>query len=313
MGKRNEVTIYDIAGALNLSASTISRALNDSESVREQTRSRIKRVASELGYQRSYLDAGLRSPKSNVLAAMVTHLNTTVASNVLAGAESAATQAGYSLTLHQSMNRPEIRANNLENIRKRNVDGVLVTSTYFQEYAFLDQLATLNVPSVVVETSSFLPSRPKKQITDYQNAYELTNHLVERGCRRIVYVSSDLEQTRHENLLAGYQKALQQSKLAEAEQYVRQSQDVRDSWLDISELFLRRSSRPDGIIFCSNVIAASAFASQENSMNRDVFWITCRKGNISSQSSRLIELGKLAASLLICLGKQTTRGILHTR
>ena len=313
MGARNGARIYDIARALNLSPSTIRRALNGSDVVREQTRSRIAQVAGALGYRRNALQGQTKFKRGSVLGSLVTHLNSTIASCVLSGAEATAAQMGYSVIVHQSMNNPELRGNNLENLISHNVGGVLVTSAYFQESESLDQLTALNIPLVVVETSSLLPSRPRKKVSDLQNACEMTEYLIEKGCRQIAYVSADLNSPRHINLLSGCREALLHHKLPEPETLVSNHDNDQNFWSTISDLLLSAASRPDGIIFSNNTVTALAYAPQGASTTRDELFITWRKGSLSSQNQVLIEIGKLAATLLIYLSERKIKSSLHRR
>jgi LacI family transcriptional regulator len=300
MGRMREVTIYDIAKALHLSPSTISRALSGSRFVHNQTRLKIEKAASELGYRQKPAERATRPSKSRLIGAIVTQLNTTIASCVVSGTEAIARQLRYSVIVNQSMNKPEFRARSLEILKDRNVDGVLVTSAYFQEYDSLNELAKLQIPLVVVEGSSLLPNRPRKQISDFENTFELTNYLIEKGCKRIAYLSVDLERSRHAKLLSGYRQALQRSALAEADKFVFNTYDVNTSWIEMCRILVSMTPRPDGVIISNNVITAVAFTASNGSSTGDEFWVTCRKGNLSAQSQTLVELGKLAGSLLIC-------------
>ncbi len=306
---RNEVTIHDIAKALDLSTATISRALNGSPAVNEQTRSRISHVANELGYQRNYFASKLRSQKSHVLGGMVTHLNTVLASSVLSGAEATASQMGYSVIVHQSMNNSESRLQSIENLRKYRVDGVVVTSMYYQECEALDHLASLEIPVVVVEASSLLPGRPKKKLSEFQNAFELTNHLIEKGCQRIACMSVDLNSVQHSSLISGYSKALESGKLAEGDKFILNTNGAENSWSAICEMMVSMPSRPDGIIFASNAITALIFIPSGAPRNREEFWIVWRKGSLTSQNREFVEIGKLAASLLISASERKSNAV----
>jgi LacI family transcriptional regulator len=299
MGVKKEVTIYDIANALKLSPSTISRALSGIRCVRPQTRKKIEKAASDLGYQRNFFASRLKTKKSQLIAAMVTHLNSSIASGVLTGAEIIASQLGYNLIVRQSMNKPELRTANIESLRNHSVDGLLVTSAYFQEYASVKEFARLRVPLVVIEVSSMLPGHPKKKAGDFENAYELTEHLIKKGCKRIAYLSVDSDSARHQQLVAGYRKALQDSNLPNA--HVLMSNDFED-WIDMCRMLVSTKPRPDGIIISSQAITVLAFSGSDSSPgNSDEFWITCRKGVSTSQNQLLVELGKVAAGLVICL------------
>jgi LacI family transcriptional regulator len=307
MRTRNEVTIHDIAKALDLSTATISRALNGSPVVSEETRTKIAHVANELGYQRNYFASRLRSQKSHVLGGMVTHLNTAIASCVLSGAESTASQMGYGVIFRQSMNKPEFRIHNVDNLKKYRVDGVLVTSMYHQECEALDHLSALDIPVVVVEASSLLPGRPKKKVSEFQDAYELTNYLIEKGCQRIACMSVDLSGAHYSALISGYCKALEAGKLGEGDKFILNTNGAHDSWSSICELMASMSTRPDGIIFASHAITALIFVPPGTSGTREEFWITWRKGSSSSQNHDFVEIGKLAATILISASERKNK------
>src|SRR5688572_23028572 len=121
MGVKKEVTIYDIANALQLSPSTISRALSGLRCVRPKTRAKIAKVASDLGYRRNFFASRLKTKKSQLIAAMVPQLNTSIASSILAGAEITASQLGYNIIVKQSMNNPELRPVTIESLRNHSV------------------------------------------------------------------------------------------------------------------------------------------------------------------------------------------------
>lgn len=300
--KKKDVTIYDIANALKLSPATISRALSGLSSVRPQTRAKIEKAACDLGYQRNFFASSLKTKKSQLIAAMVTQLNTPIASCVLAGAEITASELAYNLIVRQSMNKPELRTANIESVRAHRVDGLLVTSAYFQEYASVREFAKLKIPVIVIEGSSMLPGHPKKKAGNFENAYELTEYLINKGCKRIAYLSVDSDNGRHQQLVAGYRKALQNSQLQDANVWV--SNDIQDCWIDMCRMLISTTPRPDGIIISNQMITVLAFAGPDSSPgNRNEFWITCRKGASTSQNQLLVELGKVAAGLLICLAQ----------
>jgi LacI family transcriptional regulator len=304
MSTRNEVTIYDIAKVLDLSTSTVSRALNGSTSVNHQTRSKIAEAASALGYRRNLFASRLRSGNSKLLGVLVTRLNTTISSCVLSGVETASSQMSYGIVVNQSMNQPELRLRSIENLERHSVDGILVMSSYYQEYSSLDQLGKMRLPTVVVDASSFLPSRPKRQISDFENAFELTSHLIEKGCRRIAYFSADIDKARQSKLLSGCQEAMNVHK-AEEQNFILASHDTQHSWPDIRPILLSMQPEPDGIIFSNDTITAIAYSTSAfSTTGGKEYWLTCRKGDIASQNQRLVELGKIAGSFLICLSER---------
>ncbi|MBK6282469.1 MAG: LacI family DNA-binding transcriptional regulator [Draconibacterium sp.] len=75
MSNQAETTIHDIAKKLNLSASTVSRALNDNPVISEPTRNLIKRIAVEMGYRPNTLAANLRTKRTNTIGVIVPLIN----------------------------------------------------------------------------------------------------------------------------------------------------------------------------------------------------------------------------------------------
>lgn len=312
MGKRNEVTIYDLAKVLNLSTSTISRALTGSRLVNQQTRAKVTNAADELGYRPNTFAQRLRSHKTHLIGAMVTRLSTTTTSSVLSGAESAAGDLGYCMIVSQSMNSPELRIKNLQRLKNHGVDGILVSSAYYQEFGLLDPLASLNVPRVVIETSALLPGITVKKISDAQNSFELTEFLIEKGCRKIGHLTIGIESTRYANIITGCREALQHHGLPEADKFVLNNNAVETSWTDICQSLKSMVPWLDGLIITSNVLTAVAYSvPSESALGGTEFWLTCRKGSLASQHRILFELGKIGSALLVGLGErhEVKRGI----
>ncbi len=304
---KTEVTIKDIAKKVNLSPSTVSRALSGSRHVDDKTRSKIAEVADDLGYKKSPTTSTLRSGENQLLGLVVTHLNSPFTANVVSGAESIANELAYTTILNQSLNRPEVRAEIPRKLRNQHVDGILVASAYHQEHQSLEELTGLNRPVVVLEASSLLSTSSKKKIDDYRNAYELTTHLIETGCRRIACFSVDVSGLRHGDFIRGYQDALKDHNIVETEKVIVNSGESRDAWREVSQA-LTSLSIPDGFIFSNSTIMAVASRPPEFSKSADLISVTCRKGSVSLQTKTQVELGKLAAAILISLSQQNRNG-----
>ncbi len=299
MRGKTEVTIKDIAKKVNLSPSTVSRALSGSRHVDDKTRSKISEVANHLGYRKTPNTALTRSREGQQLGVVVTHLNIPFTSNVVTGVESIATAMGFNATLNQSLNKPEVRSDIPRRLRRQNVDGILVASVYHQEHEGLNELIKLNKPVIVLEASSLLPTSSRKKVDDYQNAYELTSHLIDAGCRRITCISVDVTGMNHGNFIRGYQDSLNDHNIVETEKVIVNSAESRDAWPEVCQA-LASVTIGDGMIFSNSTIIGVAFRPAEFSRSADVISVTCRKGSVSMQTKTQVELGKLAAAILIC-------------
>src|SRR5450759_4959100 len=97
-----EVTIYDVAKALNISPSTVSRGLKDHPHIRKETKKKIVATAREMGYQQNKFASNLRQKHTNTIGVVVPKLNSYFMATAIAGVEKITTQNGYGLIISQS-------------------------------------------------------------------------------------------------------------------------------------------------------------------------------------------------------------------
>src|SRR5436190_23951754 len=102
-----EITIYDIARHLKISASTVSRGLQDNPLINKNTRKKIIETAEVLGYRSNTFASSLRSKQTHTIGVLVPRLNSYFMSSVLAGMENAASGHGYNLIIAQSLENAE--------------------------------------------------------------------------------------------------------------------------------------------------------------------------------------------------------------
>ncbi|HPN71569.1 MAG TPA: LacI family DNA-binding transcriptional regulator, partial [Saprospiraceae bacterium] len=112
--KKKDITIYDLASELKISASTVSRALNDHFSIGAETKKAVRKLAKEKGYRTNVIASSLRTNKSSTIGIMVTWINRPFISSLIAGAEKAAKEAGYQVIITQTHDDIEMEKANLK-------------------------------------------------------------------------------------------------------------------------------------------------------------------------------------------------------
>src|ERR1700760_316189 len=122
-----EVTIYDIAKKLNISAATVSRGLKDRAGTNKETKKRILEAAAEMGYQSNAMASNLRNKRSNIIGVIIPRLNSVFMAQVIAGIESEVSSANYTLIIAQSQEDMTKEAKSAMAMFSNRVDGLLVS------------------------------------------------------------------------------------------------------------------------------------------------------------------------------------------
>ena len=203
------VTITQIAAALGITPSTVSRALSGSPRVKEETRLAIEQKAAELGYERNIMASNLRKGRSDIVGVVVPRIHREFFSNVIGGAESLLNEAGYSVLICQTHERFEDEVKALRTLRNNRVAGVLLSHAIgSSDSAHIRDILGGDIPLVQFDrVFSDLPGA-KVVSNNFQGAYEATAHLVAQGYRRIGTLAGYMSSEAYEQRLGGWRQAL---------------------------------------------------------------------------------------------------------
>lgn len=248
---KKEITIYDIASELNVSPSTVSRALRDHFSIGEATKRKVIELAAERGYRPQL------GKKMATIGVIVSHVNQPLISSMISGIENVAYESGFSVIVTQSQNNVTNEVARAKSLYEARISGLIVSlAKETTDICHFKQFIEHNIPVV------FLERKPKginsdTVIVDYFNAaYLATTHLVEQGCRRIAFIGDTAERNVHSEKLNGYLRALNEQNLPANDQHVV----VRDilgaeEGYSCATCLLNLSNAPDAI-FAANDTAA---------------------------------------------------------
>jgi DNA-binding LacI/PurR family transcriptional regulator len=203
------VSIKDIAKAAGVSHSTVSRALSDSPLVKAETKARIQRLAQEMGYTPDAIARSLVTQKTRTVGVVVTTITDPFVAEVVQGVEDAAQENDYSVILASSASQPKRELAAVEMLRAKRVDSLIVTSSRVGAL-YLEHLERLSVPVVLVNNHNRQSGRYTFSVSvdNQHGGYLATRHLIERGHRRIAYVSGPADHSDDAERLAGCRQAL---------------------------------------------------------------------------------------------------------
>lgn len=206
-------TITEIAVALGVTPSTVSRALSGSPRVKESTRQAVQQKAAELGYERNIVASNLRKGRSDIVGIIVPRIHREFFSNVIGGAEAVLNQAGYNVLICQTHESFEAEVKALQTLRNNRVAGVLLShaigapdSSHVR--AALGKMLLVQFDRVFAD----LPGT-KVVSNNFEGAYQATQHLVQQGFRRIGTLAGFMNSAAYSERLAGYRQALKDNGL----------------------------------------------------------------------------------------------------
>lgn len=219
--KRHTVTIKDIARELDISPSTVSRALKDHSEISEETKEAVKRVAEEMNYQPNSLALSLRYSKSYTIGIVVPEIVHFFFSTVISGIEDVAHANGYNIIITQSNDSLDREMANIQTLFNNRVDGVLISIS--EESDTVDHLQTMmnkGIPIVAFDRTSDELNCSRVIVDDFSGGYQATEHLIKRGYKRIVHLAGPLNHALFKDRLNGYRKALEDHGLSFDEKLV---------------------------------------------------------------------------------------------
>ena len=204
------ITIKDIAKALNISASTVSRALKDHPDISRETKEAVNTLAAKLRYKPNAVALSLKNSKTNTIGVIIPEVVHYFFSSVISGIEDVAYEAGYNVMVCQSNEKYAREVINVQALESNRVEGALVSvSKETHDFSHLLNLEENGVPIVFFDRAPEELDVDRVIIDDRKAAYNATTHLIETGCKRIAHLSTNQTLGIGFERLAGYRKALE--------------------------------------------------------------------------------------------------------
>ncbi len=252
MSTKPETTIHDIAKALNISASTVSRALKNNPLISEATREKIKKTAEEMGYRPNVLAANFRTKKTNTIGVVVPLINRHFFSSVISGIEDVAYRQGFAVVISQSNDNFEKENKIAQTLFANRVDGLIISiAMETTSFEHLKLFAERRIPLVFFDRVVDEIKAHKIVVDDFGGGYLATDHLVKQGRRRIAMIGGPLNLKIYQNRQNGYLAALTDAGIETDLSMVIHNSLTREDGTRAIEKLLSNPEPPDAI-FCAN-------------------------------------------------------------
>jgi LacI family transcriptional regulator len=257
MTPAKEITIYDIAKHLNISATTVSRGLKNHPAINKNTRKKIFEAAHHLGYRSNTFASSLRSKKTHTIGIIVPRLNSYFMAAVLSGMEDAASRENYNLIISQSLENADKEIANAHTMFNKRVDGLLVSLAYNTEnIEHFEPFFKKNIPVVFFDRVQEHLESTSIVIDNFRAAYDVTKHLIEQGCRCIMHLGGNMLRNVYSDRLSGYKQALLEHNIPFDEKLVYISKLNEEAGTEAAAHILRMGSKkPDGVFSANDTTA----------------------------------------------------------
>ena len=206
-------TITDIANALGITPSTVSRALAGNPRVKEETRKAVEKAAAQMGYEQNVVASNLRKGQSKIVGIVIPRIHREFFSNVIGGAESVLNQAGYNVLICQTLENLDAEIKALKTLKNYRVAGVLLSHAINAHNGNHVKEILGNTP--LIQFDRVFPDLPGAKIVgaNCEGAFKATKHLIESGYKRIGTLAGYMTSQAYVERLAGYRMALEASGL----------------------------------------------------------------------------------------------------
>jgi len=242
------MNLKELAKELNLSISAVSKALRDSHEISAVTKVAVLAKAKELNYQVNPFASSLRKQKSKTIAVVLPEIDNLFFALAINGIESIAQEKGYHVLIYLTHedNQKEISITQL--LQNGRVDGIMMSlSSRTSDLKHLQELKDKEIPLVFFDRVADQIDVPKVTTDDYLSGIKATEHLIEKGCDKIAFLSISNNLSISNKRKNGYIDSLLKHQMTISEDYILQCSQDDEMNKSIIANMLKKKNRPNGI------------------------------------------------------------------
>lgn len=274
----HQPTIKEIAKTLNISVSTVSRALHDHSSIGLRTKMRVKQLAKELNYEPNQTAIFFQQGKTFTLGVILPELSEAFFSTAISGIEDAANKSNYSVLLGQSHDKEERERQIVETMKRHRVDGLVVSiSKNTTNYDHFESLKKYNIPVVFFDRIPNIPNIHYVACNMGLGTIEAVNFLLKKGHRVIGMINGPDKLVASQQRLEGYIKALQKSRLKFDPNLIITSDLTSEGTYEAMRQLTTMRRKPTSIVAFNDYVALDAVQyarSLQMKINEDITFVS---------------------------------------
>lgn len=308
-----KATLKQIAKELNVSVSTVSKALNDSPEISDQTKIRIKEYAKLKNYKPNVIGLNLKNRKTKTIGVIIPNILNSFFAKVFSGIEKVADEKGYNVIMCISNESFDKEAHTLEMLSNGTIDGFVLSvseeAQKLNDYSHFASIINDGTPIVMFDRIAEGIECDKVVVDDFNSAVNATQRLIDLGCKNIALFSSVDNLSVGKLRTDGYLKALKDNNIAINKNIILRTDSEDDLNFRIQEL--PETCAIDAIFALeeSDSVAALKYGLKRgNKIPEELSIIGFADGILASRrlspslttvSQHGVEIGEVAARLLI--------------
>ncbi|MGN6492825.1 MAG: LacI family DNA-binding transcriptional regulator [Agriterribacter sp.] len=252
-------TIKEIAKKLNISVSTVSRALHDHPSIGLRTKMQVQKLAAEMNYEPNQTAIQFKQGKTFTLGLILPNLREEYFSLAISGVEDVAFKSNYNVLIGQSHDELDREQKILETMRKHRVDGILVSiSKQTTSIEHFEQLEKYNIPVVFFDRVPDVPNIHSVWCSLYYSTVEAVEYLFSKGHQRVAYIRGPRSLNIKNERMEGYNEAHKRKKIPVQESLIVTTDLSKESTEKAMESLLSLKNKPTAILAFNDNVALDA-------------------------------------------------------
>lgn len=250
----------ELANELQFSVATVSKALNDSHEISEETKRKVREAACRLNYILNPYASSLRNKRSKTIALVLPEVADNFFSLAINGIQSVAEKKGYHVLIYLSHEKLANEKLILSQCCSGRVDGVLMSvSSETTDPSHILKLQQQGIPIVFFDREFEGLHIAKVVTNDFESGYLCANHLIRNGCRNPVFLSLSSNLSICNNRAKGFKAALDDNKIAEADKAIVECKGTTEEGYEKLKRLLCGNNKPDGIVASVERLALSVY------------------------------------------------------
>ena len=255
-----KITIKDIAKALEISTTTVSKAMNDYSDISNETKKKVKEYAEKIGYEPNIHASFLRTKKTKLIGIVVPNLNTNFYSELVASLIVRITKNGYLPIVLNSAESEQVESENLERLMRQKVDGIFISLTKeTTSTVYLTKVMSSSCSLITFSNTSKVITCNKVVFNDRAIIKRVTEYLINKGNSKIAFIRKSLISQNSINQFIGYREAHEVNKISiDNKRIVVSKQGTLSEGYRIAKELFNSGIQIDGFISYNDPLAIGA-------------------------------------------------------